>query len=126
MDEHQPFRKTKKKAIAGFYAWRHNKPVTSPEEIIPALPFLTEEVITVYNEEGESERDKEGFLIWRLPNFGRDADYWDMWSIYKRFVDGRGYAYQGGWAEQLAIHDEVIDLFLALDASIERPKSGDS
>ena len=49
-----------------------------------------------------------------------------MWTIYKRFTDGREYAYAGGWANQLAIHDEIIDLFLTLDATIERPKNGDS
>lgn len=82
------------------------------------IPGITEKPILITNDEGEDDAEE-----WHLVNFGRDSDYWDMYSIYKRFVDGRGYAYQGGWAEQLAIHDEVIDLFIALDARIKGPEN---
>lgn len=73
--------------------------------------------ILLTNGEGEDDEDE-----WHLLNFGRDDDFWQMYAIYKRFIDGRGYAYAGGWAEQLAVQDEIIDLFMALDATIERPK----
>lgn len=81
---------------------------------------VTVRPILITNDEGEDDEEE-----WHLVDFGRDADYWEMFGIYKRFTDGRGYAYSGGWAEQLAIHDEVIELFLALDSAIERPKSGE-
>jgi len=84
------------------------------------IPGITEWGILVTNGEGVDDKEE-----WHLPNFGRDSDYWEMFDIYKRFIDGRGYAYAGGWAEQLAVHDEVIELFLALDAAIERPKQGE-
>lgn len=48
-----------------------------------------------------------------------------MFVIYRRFMDGRGYAYGGGWAEQLAWHDEIIDLFMALDRCVKGPDDGD-
>jgi hypothetical protein len=85
------------------------------------IPGVTDRPILITNGEGIDDEEE-----WHLINFGRDADYWNMWSIYKRFIDGRGYAYAGGWANQLCLHDEIIELFMALDASIERPKSADS
>jgi hypothetical protein len=120
LGEHEPERRAKKKAIAGFYAYRKgikDRPWITMEEI----PGVTDRPILVTNGEGKDDAEE-----WHLIDFGRDSDYMDMWSIYKRFSDGRGYGYAGGWANQLAIHDEVIDLFMALDAAIERPKHGDS
>jgi len=78
---------------------------------------ITESPILLTNGEGEDDEEE-----WFLVDFGRDSDYWEMWNIYTRFIDGRGYAYGGGWANQLAIHDEIIELFISLDAAIERPK----
>jgi hypothetical protein len=83
------------------------------------LQGITDGPILLTNGEGVDDAEE-----WHLVNFGRDADFWDMYGIYKRFIDGRGYAYSGGWAEQLAIHDETIELFIALDASVKRPEDG--
>lgn len=82
---------------------------------------ITEHPVLLTNGEGEDDDDE-----WHLLNFGRDDDFWQMYSIYKILIDEGHYAYGGGWAEQLAIHREIIDLFMALDATIERPKNGHS
>lgn len=89
--------------------------------VMEQIPGVTAHNILVTNGEGIDD-DEE----WHLVDFGMDEEYIAMWNIYRRYKDGRGYAYSGGWAEQLAIHDELIDLFMALDAGIERPKNGDS
>ena len=84
------------------------------------IPGVTDRPILLTNGEGIDDEEE-----WHLIDFGRDEDYWEIFGIYKRFTDGRGYAYSGGWAEQLCSHDEIIELFLALDAAIERPKQGE-
>lgn len=84
------------------------------------IPGVTERSFLLTNDDGLDDEDE-----WHLIDFGRDEDFLEMWGIYKRWRDGRGYAYGGGWAEQLAIQDEIIDLFIRLDASIEKPKSGE-
>jgi len=43
--------------------------------------------------------------------------------IYDRLATFGKYAYNGGWAEQLAVHIESIDLFSFLDRAIDRPKN---
>jgi len=79
---------------------------------------VTDHDLLITNGEGDDD-DEE----WHLPDFGRDEDYAAMLSIYRRLsMDGK-YAYAGGWAEQLAVHIEIIDLFRALDAGVEFPKA---
>lgn len=63
---------------------------------------------------------------WHLVDFGLDVEYWTLFSIFRRFRDGMGYAYGGGWAEQLAIHIETIELFQALDALVKKDDDGNS
>jgi len=79
---------------------------------------LTDCDILVTNGEGEDDGSE-----WHLSDFGRDGDYSAMWAIYRRLAMDGKYAYSGGWAEQLAVHIEIIDLFRALDASVEYPKA---
>lgn len=88
---------------------------------MPVIEGVTEFPILLTNDEGEDDAEE-----WHLPDFGRDVDYWQAFAIYRRQRDGMGYAYEGGWAEQLASHIEIIELFQALDALIPRPKDGDS
>lgn len=84
------------------------------------LPGITTGAILVTNGEGEDDEEE-----WHLEGFGRDAEYWEIYGIYRWFSERGQFAYSGGWAEQLAIHIEIIDLFSALDATIERPKGGE-
>jgi hypothetical protein len=88
---------------------------------MPAIADITEGPILITNGEGADD-DEE----WHLPDFGQDADYWDAFAVYRRWRDEMGYAYDGGWAQQLATHIEIIELFQALDALIERPDHGHS
>ena len=73
--------------------------------------------ILVTNGEGEDD-DEE----WFLPNFGRDEEYYSALNIYLQLREHNSYPYSGGWAEQLAIHHEIIELFKALDYSIPVPE----
>jgi hypothetical protein len=86
---------------------------------MPEIKGITEGPILLTNGEGEDDSEE-----WHLVDFGRDYDYACAFVIYRRFRDGLGFAYSGGWAEQLAIHVELIELFQALDGLIERPKDG--
>ena len=80
------------------------------------IPGITEHPILITNDDGIDD-DEE----WHLIDFGRDEDYFTAYSIYGKYIQGH-FAYTGGWAEQLATHIEIIDLFGALDGAIERPE----
>jgi len=84
-----------------------------------AIPGLTDRNLLITNGEGEDDEDE-----WFLPDFGRDGDYAKAYDIYRYFSEHGILPYSGGWAEQLSINKEIIDLFTALDRAIERPESG--
>ena len=91
-----------------------------PWTVMEPIPGLIDHGILITNEEGEDD-DEE----WHLPDFGRDEEYAAAYEIYRYFSQHGMLPYSGGWAEQLAVHKEIIDLFEALDVSIEGPKNGD-
>jgi hypothetical protein len=88
---------------------------------MPLIKGITEGPILLTNDEGDDDPEE-----WHLPGFGRDDDYASAFEIYRRFRDGMGFAYSGGWADQLSTHVEIIELFQALDALIPRPDDGNS
>ena len=90
---------------------------TLPWTVIEAIPGLLEDPVLITNDEGEDD-DEE----WFLSNFGRDEEYAEAYGMYRWLVEYGKLPYYGGWAEQLAIDKEIIDLFAALDRAIERPK----
>jgi hypothetical protein len=88
--------------------------------LIEGIDDITGRTILVTNGEGEDDEEE-----WHLIDFGRDEDYFEAFSIYRRFIGGLGFAYAGGWANQISVHIEIIELFQALDALVERPKNGE-
>jgi hypothetical protein len=54
-----------------------------------------------------------------------DDEYFTYEKIYMRFKKGIGWMNYGGWGDQLWQHLEIVELFMALDAVIVRPKHGD-
>ena len=90
---------------------------TLPWTVIDGIPGLIDSAILVTNGEGVDD-DEE----WHLPNFGRDDEYAMAYDIYRWLVEYGKLPYGDAWAENLAIHKDIIDLFAALDRSIEIPK----
>jgi len=76
-------------------------------------------VICVNNQEGTDSEDDDG-AEWFLPDLGVDVEYFGYEKLFLRFRDGLGFAYAGGWADQLWQHVEIIELYMALDKAIKR------
>ena len=91
---------------------------TLPWTIMEAIPGITDRNLLITNGEGEDDDDE-----WHLPDFGRDDDYARAFDIYRYFTQYGILPYSGGWADQLAIHKEIIDIFSALDVAIKRPEN---